>query len=71
MNKIEIALRSPAFWSMVGAILVQILTTIQPQLSGTTSTVVSTILAVLAMYLHPTEVHIAGSTGMLGSKSIR
>ena len=70
MNKIEIALSSPAFWSMAGVVLVQVLTALLPNLSGNVATAVSVILTVLSLYLHPSEIKIAGATGMLGSKKI-
>ena len=70
MTKLEISMRSPAFWSMIGAIAVQVLTVIQPQLTGTASSIVSAVLAILALYLHPSEVKMAGMTGKLGGKTI-
>ncbi len=70
MNTIEIALHSPAFWSIVGTIAVQVLTTVLPSLSGMWATIVQAILAALALYLHPSEIKVAGRTGMLGSNKI-
>jgi hypothetical protein len=71
MSKIEIALSSPAFWSFVGVIVVQILTALLPNLQGNIAIAAQVILSVLALYLHPKEIQVAGATGMLGSKSIR
>lgn len=71
ISKLTVALHSPAFWSLVGAFVVQGLTAILPQLHGTASNIVSLILLALSAYLHPSEVHTAGATGMMGSISLR
>lgn len=70
MSKIEIALRSSAFWSLAGIFIIQGLTAILPSLSGTWATIVQAVLGVLALYLHPAEVKMAGQTGYLGSRKI-
>ncbi len=70
MSKINVAIHSTAFWSLIGVFVVQGLTAILPQLHGTASNVVSLILLVLATYLHPQEVHTAGMTGTIAGKSI-
>lgn len=70
MSKIEIALSSPAFYTLVGLFVYHGLEGIAPGLSGTLGNIVQTILALLTVYLHPTELKIAGRTGMLGSRKI-
>lgn len=70
MSKVEVALRSKAFWSLIGLFAVSGLEAIVPSLNGTTANIVQGILAITALYFHPTELKIAGSTGMLGSRRI-
>lgn len=60
LSKIEIALSSPAFWSIVLLAVYNILALIVPQLTGHLQDVVNIILMVLTAYLHPTEVQKAG-----------
>lgn len=62
ISKIEIALQSPAFWSIVGLALYNILALLVPQLSGHLQDAVNIVLMILAAYLHPAEVQKAGST---------
>lgn len=71
MSKIEIALRSKAFWSLVGIFVVSGLEAIVPSLHGTLANIVQGVLALLAIYFHPEELKVAGKTGMLGSRSLR
>ena len=71
MSKISIALSSPAFWSFVGIVVIQILTALLPSLQGTVATIAQVILSVMVMYLHPKEIQTAGATGMLGSMNLR
>lgn len=66
MSKIEIALRSKAFWSLAGVFIVQGLTAILPDLHGNVATIVQSILALIAIYQHPTEIQTAGSQGTVG-----
>lgn len=70
MTKFNIALSSPAFWSIALVFVVQGLTAILPSLSGSVATIVQLILGILALYLHPSELKTAGQTGMLGSQKI-
>ena len=70
MNKIEIALSSPAFWSLVGVFFVEGLKAVLPSLNGTLALVVQLVLAGLSAVLQTKEIQIAGRTGMLGSKKI-
>lgn len=71
MSKIEVALRSPAFWSMALLFIYHGLEGIAPSLSGGIGTFVQGLLALMALYFHPKEVQVAGATGKLGSASIR
>lgn len=71
MSKIEITLRSPAFWSLAGMFVYHGLQAIQPMLGGTVGNIVQGALALMAIYFHPTEVQIAGMTGRLGGARIR
>lgn len=61
ISKLEIALQSPAFWSIVLLAAYNILALIVPQLTGHVQDVVNIILMILAAYLHPQEVQKAGS----------
>ena len=70
MNKIEVALRSPAFWTLVGLFVYHGLAAIAPSFGGTFGTLVQSVLAVMALILHPQEVQVAGMTGKLGGVSI-
>ena len=62
---------SPAFWTLVLLFVYHGLEGIAPGLGGTIGNVVQSILGLLALYLHPSEVHIAGTTGMIGGSSIK
>lgn len=70
MNKIEIALRSKATWSFIGIFIVAGLEAIIPSLQGNVANLAQAILALLTIYLHPTEIKMAGTSGMLGSRYI-
>lgn len=61
ISKIEIALQSPAFWSIVLLAVYNILALVVPQLTGHLQDVVNIILMLLAAYLHPAEVKAAGT----------
>lgn len=70
MSKIEIALRSKSFWSLVGIFILSGLNAVVPSLNGVTLHIVQGVLAVVTVYFHPQELQIAGTTGMLGSTHI-
>lgn len=62
ISKLEIAVKSPAFWSIVGLAVYNILAFLVPQLSGPLQDGVNIVLMVLAAYLHPAEVAAAAGT---------
>ncbi len=62
LSKVEIALQSPAFWSIVGLAAYNILALLVPQLTGTPQEIANVVLIGLAAFLHPSEVQKAGST---------
>lgn len=62
ISKLEIALSSPAFWSIVGLAVYNVLAFLVPQLTGPLQDGVNIVLMVLAAYLHPSEVKAAGTT---------
>lgn len=61
-SKLETALTSKTFWIVLGIVAVNVLSAVLPYLQGTPQVVVSTALAVLAMYVHPGEVQNALAT---------
>lgn len=61
ISKISIAFRSPAFYSILGLAVYNILAYFAPQLTGPLQDIVNIVLMVLAMYLHPSEVKTAGT----------
>ena len=61
-SKLEIALTSPAFWSLVGIGAYAGLSAIVPMLQGTPSIIITLLLTILGAYLHPQEVQKAGNT---------
>ena len=61
-SKIEIALQSPAFWSIALIGLSAGISAIIPSLQGIPLEVATVVLAVIAAYAHPTEVQNAGNT---------
>lgn len=70
-QKIKILLSSKAFWSVAGIFIYQGLEGISPVLGqGHFGQIVQIILAVLAMYQHPTEITEVKNTGMLGSTRV-
>ena len=56
MSKFDIALTSPAVWSIAAIFVYNGLTAIVPQLGGTAQEVVNVVLLVLSGYLHTEHV---------------
>jgi hypothetical protein len=56
LSKFEIAITSPAIWSMIALFAYNGLEAILPQLGGTVGNVVSILLLILSGYLHTSHV---------------
>lgn len=56
MSKFEIALESPAIWTLVGLFIFNGITAILPQLQGNWADVANILLVLLAGYLHTSHV---------------
>lgn len=65
ISKLEIAIKSPAFWAMIGVFLLTGISAIIPQLQGTPELLAVAIVAGLGALLHPGEVQKAGDIGRM------
>lgn len=61
-SKIEIALTSPTFWSIVAIGVTAGVSAVIPSLQGIPLEVATVVLAIIAAYSHPKEVQVAGTT---------
>lgn len=64
ISKLEIAIKSPAFWAMIGVFLLAGISAIIPQLQGTPELIAVAAVAGLGALLHPAEVQRAGDVGI-------
>ena len=71
MTKLQIALRSPAFWSIIGLFVYSGLESIAPQFGGNFGLFIQAVLVLLAAILHPQEVHTAAITGKVNGVSVK
>lgn len=70
-EKISILFSSKAFWSVAGIFVYQGLQGIVPVLGqGHFGQIIQAVLAVMALYYHPTEITTVSQTGFLGSTYI-
>lgn len=67
MNKITIALQSPATWAIIGAVLAGALNALVPFLHGSLLTDVQNLLSIYALLATPHEIQKAGRAGQAGS----
>lgn len=58
-TKLQAALTSPAFWTIVGLFVYNLLAYFVPMLNGNVQVVANAVLGILFMYLHPSEVQTA------------
>jgi type IV secretory pathway VirB2 component (pilin) len=65
LSKFDIAVTSPAVWTLVGLFVFNGLTAIVPQLSGNVADIVNVVLVVLAGYLHTSHVQSVSSAQSL------
>lgn len=71
ISKIEIALSSPAFWSLIGVFVYGGLEALAPGLGGTAGEIVQGALVVLAMFLHTGSIQKAAATGRINGRVVR
>lgn len=70
MSKLAILFHSASTWSFIGLFIYGGLTKVAPGLGGTFGQIVTSVLALLTLYLHSANIQTVATTGRIGGMKV-